>query len=514
MRVLGIDLGGHSVKLAEVEVGFQSAQVVQIHLATIGLGLTPLQDRSLAVLKEMLPSLPPIDAVAAAFPGDRALLRLLEIPFTEAKKIAAVVGNELADDLPWELDDVIYDHIVLPIAKGKVLAAAARKGEVGELLAALSEVRLESRSLPLTSLSYAGLVRRLDPDGTVAVLDLGHFRSHICFVQNGRSLLARTLSRAGHQITEAFQQAYQLSYLEAEAFKEREALLVVDGVGGLHSAQQQNAEITVQALTPLVRELRLTLGLFSSKLTLRPDRILLCGGTSLIRGLDSYLSVELGVPCERLSLDGAANLRRAELVEAAEVIGCLSLSLALDQGSRQGIDLRQGEFSYRRDTSIFKDKMLSIAISIVTVLVFAALSAYMSLYSLRQEEKVLLQQLKRSTQTVFGEVVTNPSEVSRRVKLSVRDVNAGIPQKTAFDILHALSVDIPGTDKVKLDITKLEIKQGKTYLTGTADSRSAVGDIVKALEKNKCFSKVGTGTISDVSEGKKQFSLTITTSCF
>ena len=85
---------------------------------------------------------------------------------------------------------------------------------------------------------------------------------------------------------------------------------------------------------------------------------------------------------------------------------------------------------------------------------------------------------------------------------------------TAFDVLDSLSRTIPGGDTVKLDISRLDIKPGKTYIKGTADSRSSVGDIVKALEKHECFSKVGTGKISDVSDGKKQFSLTIDTECF
>ena len=77
-----------------------------------------------------------------------------------------------------------------------------------------------------------------------------------------------------------------------------------------------------------------------------------------------------------------------------------------------------------------------------------------------------------------------------------------------------LSKGIPGGDKVKLDLNRLDIKPGKTYLKGTADSRSAVDDIVTALEKNDCFSQIAKGKISNVSEGKKQFSLTITTKCF
>ena len=105
-------------------------------------------------------------------------------------------------------------------------------------------------------------------------------------------------------------------------------------------------------------------------------------------------------------------------------------------------------------------------------------------------------------------------KISRTVKRGCQARSFAIPRHTAFDVLDIVSRKVPEPGKVKLDITRLDIKPGKTYLKGTADSRSAVGDIVKTLEEHECFSKVTSGKISDVSEGKKQFSLTITTECF
>ena len=522
MRMLGIDLGAHTVKVAEVEVGFQAARLVHLRVVNVPQGAGMLVDRSLAALREM-GAVPAADGAIVGVPGDRALLRSLAIPFTEPKKLAAVVGNELADDLPWEMEQVVFDHTVLP-GHGKVLAAAARTEEIRQLLAELAAIGIEPRALPVAPLAYAGLVRRLTVGGPVLVVDIGHLRTNVCLVDAGRPVGARTISRAGHQITEAFRQTFQLSYAEAEALKEREACLpgaaregrappVLDDASHGGSEEKQYAATTAEALAPLLRELRLTSGLLTSRVGVRPERLLLCGGSALIRGIDTFLSRELGMPVERLGLD-LTNDGERQVAPEGEAVGALAVGLALERGGRQGIDLRQGEFAYKADTSLFKDKLVTIAVSVMLVLLFAAFNAYMSLYALRKEEKALSQQLRRATQAVFGEVVLDPKGVSRRVKTGSKAVSSGIPQRTAFDILNLLSANIPGADKVKLDITRLEIKPGKTYITGTADTRSAVGDIVKGLEKDKCVQKVSTGTISDVSEGKKQFSLTITTECY
>ena len=43
-------------------------------------------------------------AADRALPGDRVLLRLLDVPAVDPRKLQAVVANELADDLPWEME--------------------------------------------------------------------------------------------------------------------------------------------------------------------------------------------------------------------------------------------------------------------------------------------------------------------------------------------------------------------------------------------------------------------------
>jgi general secretion pathway protein L len=513
-RVLGIDLGAHSVKIAEVEVGFQKVRLNRLTLISIPPGLGSSFERSLAALSDSLGQLEGVDTVVVGVPGDRVLTRLLQIPITDPKKIGTVVGNELADDLPWELEDIVYDQYSLPSAAHKVLAAAMKRVEIKALLTQLSALHIDPRGLLVSAFSYAPLIRRIDPSGTVLVVDLGHLRTNVALVHEGRTLMGRTISRGGHQITEAFQQTFQLSYSEAESLKERAAVLAAGELTDLDPVLRQYATVTSQAIAPLVRDLHLSIGVLASSLQIRPTRVLICGGTSRLAGLESFLAVELGLPVEMLQLDAAQQLQNEDLSAEGVLQGTLALGLALSSAGRNEINLRQGEFSYRQDSSVIKDKLFTIAISLILVLAFALGSSYMSLYSLRQEEAILSQQLKRATLIVFGEAVTNPGLVSKRVKLGSKAASSGIGTKTAFDVLHDLSQGIPGPDKLKLDITRLEIKTGKTYITGTADSRSAVDDMVQTLEKNKCFSKVSAGKISDVADEKKQFSLNITTTCF
>ena len=512
-RVLGIDLGAHTVKLAEVEVGFRATRLV--HLRTFGVprGPEPPLERALKVLP--VENADQYEHVAAGVPGDLYLHRLFNLPFSDPRRVAAVVSNELADDIPWELEDVVFDHHALQEPSGMVLVAAARSQQIQYLLDRLEALNIEPRTLPPAPLAYSGLMRQLEPTATVLVVDMGHLRTNISLVRAGRPLSARTISRAGHQITEAFRQAFHVSYLEAEQIKEQRAFLPPgESLEGLDAVSQSIATVTRESVEPLMRELRLTVNLFAGQLGLRPERVVLCGGTSLMQGMDVNVGAQLQVPCERINLSAVEDLQVTNLTEDGQAVGALSLSLCLEQGGRQGLDLRQGEYSYRTDQSVFREKLLTLAVSTVLILVFLVANAIASAVALRKEEKLLKVQLKKASRQVFGKSVSNPRTISKRVKRGAISGATGIPSKTAFDVLNMISSKIPTGKEVKLDITRLDIKAGKTYLKATANSRSEIGSIVKALKAVDCFEKVTSGKVSAVAEGKKQFSITLSTTCF
>ena len=514
-RVLGIDLGAHTIKMAEVEVGFRVTRLVHLNTFGVPSGPEPCLERGLKALGQMGEVSGQFDMVAVGMPGDTYLYRVFNMPFTDQRKVAAVVANQLVDDIPWELEDVVFDHYSLLAPAGKVLAVAARSQEVAHLLERLAALNIEPRTLPPAPLAYGRLIRNLEPDAPVLVIDMGHQRTNVSFLMAGRPLSARTISRGGHQITEAFQQAFHLPYHEAEQVKEQRAFLPQgESLEGLDEVGRSIAMVTRESLEQLVRELRLTVGLFAGQIGLRPERVFLCGGTSLLQGMEQYVGAQLEIPCQRMDLSAVEDFQVSNVTGDGQAVGALSMALCLEQGGLQGLDLRQGEFSYRTDQSVFREKLLTLAVSTVLILVFLVANAIASAVALRKEEKILKAQLKKTSRVVFGKVVSNPRKVSRLVRKGALSSSAGIPVKTAFDVLNMISSQIPAADKVKLDVTRLDIKAGRTFIKGTANSRSEIGEIIKSLKAVSCFDKVTSGKVSEVAEGKKSFSVTLSTNCF
>ena len=522
--VMGIDLGSHSVKVARLEVGMRKVEVAHLETLPVPAGPEPQLTRSLEALQGL--ELPDngVDMITIGLPGDKVLQRLFEIPITDARRLAAVVENELADDIPWDIEEVVFDHVGVPQLPGQIMVVASRTEWVGEVIQACEPLELVPRNIPPAPLSYGQLLRGADAEGVTLVADIGHRLTNLCLVAEGRAVTSRTISRGGYQLTEAIRRAFQISFEEAEELKEREALLTADP-DALDPRRRSLDKLTRDALEPLVRQMRLTLGVLGGKLGHPPDRILLCGGTSLVPGLDQHLTAELGIPCQRLTLDKDPNMSVGGMDHRAQALGALSLGLCLQQGGRTGLDLRQGEFAFRTDSSIFREKLTTLAVSTVLILVFLTINALSSLYSMRQEEVVLKKRLRQATRSVFGEVITSPRKVTLMVQRGSGVSGAVIPEKSAFDLLNIFSSKIPSTMegetdkkgkpvKLNLDIARLDIKQEKTTMSGTADSRSQIDAIVKAVQSDACVGKVTQGKISTVAEEKKQFSLTIHTECF
>jgi hypothetical protein len=103
--------------------------------------------------------------------------------------------------------------------------------------------------------------------------------------------------------------------------------------------------------------------------------------------------------------------------------------------------------------------------------------------------------------------------VTELLRKGAREELAPLPKATAFDLLDQISRKVPPGDRVKLDVTELDIRPKKTFIKGTADSGAAVDEIATKLKEIDCFEEVTKGAITEVSGGGKQFTLNVTSKC-
>jgi general secretion pathway protein L len=531
--ICGIDLGAFSVKFCFLEVGFRTTTLRGLMETAVPSGEAPLAERQAMAVREGFQQAREATPYLAV-PGDQLSVRLLQLPFTEARKIDQVVGYELEGQIVNALEDVVFDHLVVgQTAEGSsVLAVAAKRDDIAALIATNEAKGTHPRALYAAPVVYRTLVpaaapapveegAETSPPPVRLILDLGHARTNVCFVRNGETLSARTIMRGGAQLTQAIAKAFEADLDRAEQAKRSDATLLPAGTPGATPLAAKLDAVLREALGPLVRELRQTLASFRAAARAEVDALLVTGGTGRLRGLLPFFEAELGIPARFLAIrpalagdveEGEADIGDVASDESESHALAAAIALAASRGSKE-IDFRRGPFVYRASLSVIRQRAWHLAGLALAILFAVGFDVGVKLSSLGDDKKQLDKQLKAATQEIFGQPRTDAPEITQLLKKGFREDLVPLPKATAYDLLDQISRRAPAADHVKLDILELDIRPKKTFIKGTVDSAAAVDEMATKFKDIECFDEVTKGAITEVSGGGKQFTLNITSKC-
>jgi len=532
--ICGIDLGAFSIKLVLLEVGFRQTHLRGLLETAVPSGDAPLFERQAVAIKEAFSKVSAEATPYLALPGDMLSIRLLELPFSDPRKVDQVVGYELEGQIVHPLDEVVFDHTVVKVGDqgSTVLACAAKRDEIAQYLATLEAHGTEPRALYAAPVVYRTLSSPTPARALAAgdeaeiacqvILDLGHMRTNLCIVRDGQAITARTIKRGGFHLTSAIAQAFSSTYERAEMAKRMDGRIAHPERPAKTPLEIKLDQVLRDALVPLVREIRQTIASFRAASKENIDAILITGGTGRLKGLPQFLEFELGLAVRFLAVRSSAEMMPvvkddddAPVVEADEsssyALGT-AIALAASRGGKE-IDLRRGPFLYRASFSVLRQKALHLTMLIVGMLIAIGLDVSAALTNLGNERKDLDQQLKTATQELLGQPNDDAKAVTLLVSKGFKEELAPLPKATAFDLLDQISRKVPSDDKIKLDIMELDIRPKKTFIKGTVDSAAAVDEIGAKLKEIECYEEVSKGAITEVSGGGKQFTINVNSKC-
>ncbi|MCU1277754.1 MAG: cell division protein FtsA [bacterium] len=517
-KILGIDLGTYSVKIAELSAGFRQSQlsgVFERALVEPVEGETPLQRAARTCAELIADEKLSAEMFATSLGGD-ATLRLLSMPFSDPKKIEQVLGYELESQILGELDGLVYDSVISTTRLGEagtsttnVIAVAAQKETVRAYVEALSAIGAEPRVVGAAALSYAALRgHAFAGDGeTQAIVDFGHRHTNVCVVRDGTVLFARSIPRGGEDVTVAISEQFKMSLDDAIEAKHAQAFLAAPGSAFASAAHQRVDTVVREALRPLMRELKQTIAAYRAAGDVGPDRVLITGGAARLNGFVEHLELELGVVVARLALIAddpfldPAMAERARNGDASAVLAlpaqALGLALAAATPVPQ-VNLRKNDLAYRTDYSYLRGKSGYLAAAVLAILAFAAINAAASLRGLRKEGEALEARLRKQTIELFGEARVDGKAVSEELRGGPKGGAPPVPTMTAYDLVDEISHHVPSADKGKLDITELDIKPKKTYIKGTVETAAQFDELAEELKKIECFEHIEKGKVSTV----------------
>jgi general secretion pathway protein L len=536
--VVGLDMGSQSIKVVGLEramrgflpVFFDEEPVPQDQDADGK--LLPYPNRARGALEALKArGRLKADLVVTGLPGDLATSRVISVPLTDTKKIAATLPFELEAAVPFDMDEVIWDSLSVPKKDGDgvdVLVGLARKDSVRQFLELLSSVGVEPRYVELEALSLdqlrvafappepdepkepvltpGGTVIHSGPGslpGAIAVVDMGASRTNVAVSVGEGVLAARTILRGGQDLTRALAREFGLSVPDAEKGKLKEAYLELPDAPSVYPEQQKISNCLKAALQPLVRELRQTIQGVVAQQRARVRKVYLLGGASRIPNLDRWLARELNITVVGLlAMDKAlapvlpppGDGGRAEVVvpQASAALAYALSGLASTRVRR--INFRQGDLAFRGDYEYVLARAPQLAAGFMALALLGAFNAYARHFVISRQEAAIIQKQRDTCKAILNQNIDGADRclaIMREKITPNAGVASAIPEKAAVDAYIQVALHMPKDVTVKVE--SLDVTVDKVRLKGTTDSFEAVDKIVKALEGGECFKKVEKG---------------------
>ena len=545
-RVVGIDLGAFSVKVAVAQPGFRSASVSEFVERPVPEGDESHLIRSTRVLGDIVREYGlEDDTHYVAVAGDKVFIHILEFPFKNLRRadLTRAVGAELEGVLPIDLEDMVFAYEPIPrtvtseagtdesaafeqgsthgmVADAtdgmRVLACAMHRSAARELLDELDHEEVDARGLVAAPESYARVVAQIPSAPTqqpFAVIDIGHARTDVCVMVGGRTVFARTISRGGRDLTNAIARSWNLPVQQAMTAKHQDGFVGSASQPPPTEAWQRIHDALIPELGPLSRDLRQTFLACRAKVGVTVEGALLLGGGARLRGLPVFLAERLGVPVSLLGeADHAAILGGRQ--ESGADVACLAIGVAFEGATgRPAFDLRQGELAYKADLSMLREKAVPLLAAMLAIVAFATVAGFSKMRSLKKTEAVLSKRLALETTEVFGKQLSAEEVLAKT--LSSENAATPMPKRTAYDLLLAINEALPDRKAVNVDVREVSIKGNKVSIevlsrpTTNKQASEGVTDIEKALKGVTCFEAVTRGDSTTEKDEAKRVTLTL-----
>jgi type IV pilus assembly protein PilM len=260
------------------------------------------------------------DLVAVSAPGQSGLAKFIKLPPLEAKKIPDIVKYEANQQIPFPLDQVVWDWQRLGsgieeggfVMDAEVALFAMKREQVAKALAPFNEAGIEIDTLQLSPIALANVVMfdllpdpsTLDPDNppaSVVLVTMGVDSTDLV-ITNGFKIWQRSMPIGGGSFTKAIVQDLKYTFAKAEKEK-RNAIRATD------------PKAVFKAMRPVFNqfsaELQRSLNFFSgSDRSAKIGKVYLLGNAAKLRGLSDFVAKQLQLEVHRLekfnALEGPA----------------------------------------------------------------------------------------------------------------------------------------------------------------------------------------------------------------
>ena len=401
------------------------------------------------------------DIVISALAADRAVKRLLELPFKDARRLHQVVPFALEEHLPFPVDNgtVAFTRVGREGDHTLVMAAMVRKTDLQQHLALLQKAGLDPKTVTLAPLALAAMFTR---------------------TKNGNG-------------------AKPIAHLVVEGDESSTSVVLVD-LGGtprvLRSMQgglmmSDGSTVSAEAAAPILNSVRQTL--LANGEDADQTEVIVAGAAAAYPKVRGMLSDSLAMSVRDGGAFDYTGIFEGSVPNTGKYSSCLAMLLGeLPTKPIDLINFRQGEFMFRGrvrgDLSPFYTSGILAAAVLAVVILHFALGVSANLHRLHKVDA----EIAAVAGPVLGE--TDPANAKVQLQAGIAKMNkrlnliGGNLTHSPLDTLVAVSRALP--PRFPVQMADVQIDSQGLRVTGQADSFSTVDQAKRALDQSGFFGSI------------------------
>ena len=331
-----------------------------------------VQEEWLFALKSALSALKIKGHATIIAPSMLLLTKTIKVPHVSAESQREVVSFEVAKNIPYPLDQVVWDYQTVSDdgIETEIFLASMRSSEADALCDTLSSIGIIADEIDAASVLDYNVWRYcgLEPDSII--LNIGAKFTNM-LIARGDGMFVRSIAAGGNVVTQSIADSLGQSFVGAEELKRRYMASEVSGVAGAEHFLA-GADILKKRICD---ELRRSIVNYRRQSRVNPpSKIYLTGGASRLSGLADYLmeSLKLNVefldPLANVSVSPRINhaVLSDSVLQVSEVVGEAARLVFKDA---MGVNLLPGhiieESSFAKKRPVFVLAAALLAASVV-----------------------------------------------------------------------------------------------------------------------------------------------------
>jgi type IV pilus assembly protein PilM len=250
--------------------------------------------------------------IVVSVPGQASFTRFIKLPPVEHRKVPEIVRYEARQQIPFNLEDVVWDYQTLsPAGTGprevEVGIFAMKRDIVADYASDFLAMRIEPDIIQMAPVALYNFLRydKQGGGGATILIDVGAENTNLV-IADAERVWIRPVPIGGNNFTQALSKQFKLPFAKAESLKR-------------HAAESKHARKVFQAMRPvfgdLLTEVQRSIGYYTSlHRDSRVERVVALGNAFRLPGLRNFLAQSLGLEVD--AIEGFHSLPDASALNA------------------------------------------------------------------------------------------------------------------------------------------------------------------------------------------------------